>query len=489
VRLRSLSVVVVVVASAVATSIASAAAAEPPTPTPPSSTAAPATPEPLSPSPDPAPSDSPSSTADPASPESPDSADGPATPEPPDAVPDADTPATTGPATEGPAPVPPIPQGWPAVSSASATQPVEITPGVTAYSETYVTADGPEHTQVLDVDLSRGSVRIDTVESHDHIVDPPNELTTSMGERTDAVAGINGDFFAIHASGAPLGGVVRDGVLLKTPRPHFAGQLSIANRRASIGEIDFTGQVTIGGAAATLQSLNTVENAAPDGVMAITSDLFKKPTTPEPIDGITEITPDLGAVATIPAGTLVIAHRNGANAAVIDQVIPAATSVPALSKDQVGLLGGGAGEDWLNQNATTGARMTLTDDLSSKGVDALIGGATVLVRDGAVYNDPTGAPPSGRNPETMVGVSDDGRRLTMVVIDGRQASSIGVTPAEAAEYLVAHGADSGLLLDGGGSSTAAAQLPGTTDLTILNHPSDATGERPVANGLFVYDHK
>jgi len=135
------------------------------------------------------------------------------------------------------------------------------------------------------------------------------------------------------------------------------------------------------------------------------------------------------------------------------------------------------------------AKRRATDDLSRKGVDALIGGATVLVRDGAVYNDPTGAPPSGRNPETMVGVSDDGRRLTMVVIDGRQASSIGVTPAEAAEYLVAHGADSGLLLDGGGSSTAAAQLPGTTDLTILNHPSDATGERPVANGLFVYDHK
>jgi exopolysaccharide biosynthesis protein len=86
----------------------------------------------------------------------------------------------------------------------------------------------------------------------------------------------------------------------------------------------------------------------------------------------------------------------------------------------------------------------------------------------------------------MVGVSKDGRQLTLVVIDGRQESSIGVTPLEAAEYLVAHGVDSGVLLDGGGSSTLAARLPGTTNLTILNQPSDATGERPVANGLFVY---
>jgi exopolysaccharide biosynthesis protein len=392
-------------------------------------------------------------------------------------------------AAEPSAPAPPIPPGWPAVSSASATRPVEIAPGVTEHSETYMTADGPEHTQVLEVDLSRGSVRVDTVESHDHIIDPPDEPTTSMGERTDAVGGINGDFFAIHASGAPLGGVVRDGVLLKTPRPKFAGQLSIADNRASIGEVDFTGRITIGSASATVESVNTVEDAAPDGATAITSDLFTRLGKPVAIDGITEITPGLSAVATIPAGTLVIAHRNGTKAAVIDQVMHSATSVPALSSDQIGLLGGGAGADWLTRRATTGARMTLTDSLSRKGVDTLIGGATVLVRNGAVYDDPTGAPPSGRNPETMVGVSDAGHQLTMVVIDGRQESSIGVTPAEAAEYLVAHGADSGLLLDGGGSSTMAARLRGSTNLTILNHPSDAAGERPVANGLFVYDHE
>ncbi|GAA1297664.1 phosphodiester glycosidase family protein [Pseudonocardia xinjiangensis] len=387
---------------------------------------------------------------------------------------------------DAPTPVPPIPQGWPAVSSASATKPVEIIPGVTRFSESYLTADGPQHVQVLQVDLGHGSVRVDTVESHDRIVDPANESTTSMGARTGAVAGINGDFFAIHASGAPLGGVVRDGVLLKSPRPDFAAQVAIANRRATVGEVDFTGQVTIGAAAATVESVNTVEDASLEYYTAGAAELIRKKPVPRAIDGITEITSDLGAVATIPAGTLVIAHRDGKDAAVIDQVRPGATSVPALGPDQVGLLGGGPGADWLTEHAKPGARMRVSTDLSRTGIDALIGGATVLVRDGAVFDDPTGMPPRGRNPETMIGVSKDGRQLTLVVIDGRQESSIGVTPREAAEYLVAHGVDSGVLLDGGGSSTLAARLPGTTALTVLNQPSDATGERPVANGLFVY---
>jgi Phosphodiester glycosidase len=265
----------------------------------------------------------------------------------------------------------------------------------------------------------------------------------------------------------------------------------VANDRAAIGEVDFTGEVAINNARAPLNSVNTVEDAAGAArLTALVSDQAKEqPTRFAAPDGITEITPDLGVDVSIPPATLVIAHRRGNNA-IIDEVRTATTSVPALGPDQVALLGGGSGGDWLAQHATPGANLDITTQLSSKGIDTLIGGATVLVRDGAVFHDPTGAPPSGRNPETMVGVSKDGRRLTMVVIDGRQpATSIGVTPEEAAQYLVAHGVDSGLLLDGGGSSVAAARLPGTASLRILNHPSDATGERPVANGLFVYSRR
>ena len=361
---------------------------------------------------------------------------------------------------------PPIPVGWPAVSSATQTAPVRLAPGVTAYSEDYVTVDGPEHAELVSVDLTRHGVRLDTVESHDRIVDPANETTTSMGDRTGALAGINGDYFAIRASGSPLGGVISHGRLLKSPRPNYQAQLRVErDGRVRIGRVDFRGTVRDATAATAVTSRNTVTDAA--------------------AGGISQLTPDLGAT-TVTAGTLVIGRRS-AGRLVVQEVRTSVTSVPALGPGQQALLGSGRGGTWLQQHVQRGEKLAVTASTTVPAATALISGATVLVRQGRVYDDPTGTPPRGRNPETMVGVSRDGRHLLLVVIDGRQPThSIGVTPLEASQYLVAHGVDSGILLDGGGSSTLAARLPGTASLTIRNTVSDAAGERPVANGLFLY---
>jgi exopolysaccharide biosynthesis protein len=63
--------------------------------------------------------------------------------------------------------------------------------------------------------------------------------------------------------------------------------------------------------------------------------------------------------------------------------------------------------------------------------------------------------------------------------------SIGVTHAQAASYLLAHGASAAMLFDSGGSSTIVARLYGQHYVSVVNWPSDGF-ERPVANGLFVY---
>lgn len=340
---------------------------------------------------------------------------------------------------------------------------VTIAPGVTQYSEHYQVAAGPEVAHVLDVKLS-DDLRLDTVESHDHVIDSPGERVSSMANRTQALAGVNGDFFA--ASGAPLGGVVRDSTLVKSPRPHFQGQLWVgSDGKVHVGEVDFSGSIRDHGKTAALTSVNTVGDAA--------------------AGGITEVTPSLGAAARVPAGTLVIGERTGPTLRVTD-VRTSVTSIPALNSGQEALFGSGAGGAWLaSVRRSDGVRVTAK--LSVGHPSALISGATVLVRDGALYHDPTGTPPKGRNPETLVGVSRDGRRVLLVVIDGRQPGvSVGVTPQEAAEYLVGHGMDAGILLDGGGSSTLVARTPGAGSVSVRNHPSDAAGERPVANGIFLY---
>jgi len=124
--------------------------------------------------------------------------------------------------------------------------------------------------------------------------------------------------------------------------------------------------------------------------------------------------------------------------------------------------------------------------------ERLISGATMLVRDGKAYADPTGQPPGGanpsRNPETAIGLGADGKHAIFVAIDGHggDAGAVGVTPAEATGYLLAHHVDTAILFDGGGSTTLAGRKPGDTALSVLNTPSDATAERKVANGIFVY---
>jgi hypothetical protein len=105
----------------------------------------------------------------------------------------------------------------------------------------------------------------------------------------------------------------------------------------------------------------------------------------------------------------------------------------------------------------------------------------VLVRDGGpVFRAQeafTSSQLAPRNPRTGVGQLADGRIL-MVVTDGRRPGySVGMTNFELAQTLVRLGAVTGSAFDGGGSTTLAF------DGTLLNRPSDRTGERPASTAL------
>jgi len=120
-----------------------------------------------------------------------------------------------------------------------------------------------------------------------------------------------------------------------------------------------------------------------------------------------------------------------------------------------------------------------------------IGGGPQLVKDGAFYFDPHSPVPGDlykRNPQTAVGVTKDGTHALFVVFDGRLAGpsrSRGMTPAEVANFMTAHGAYNAMLFDSGGSSEMVARLQGQHAVSIINWPSGGR-ERPVANGLFIY---
>jgi len=119
------------------------------------------------------------------------------------------------------------------------------------------------------------------------------------------------------------------------------------------------------------------------------------------------------------------------------------------------------------------------------GVYNAIGGNKVLVENGQPVNPKTWVPIGGaleKHPRTNTGISADGAKLIIIVVDGRQKGfSEGVTLPEMAEYLIEFGAYTGLNHDGGGSSTLVFEGP-----IIINYPSDAAGEHVVANHLGIY---
>jgi exopolysaccharide biosynthesis protein len=88
----------------------------------------------------------------------------------------------------------------------------------------------------------------------------------------------------------------------------------------------------------------------------------------------------------------------------------------------------------------------------------------------------------GRAPRTAVGQMEDGT-LIMVVIDGRQAHSVGATLKEVQDLLLARGVVNAGLLDGGASSELVLKDGG-----LVTKPSSRWGERRLPSGLLVYDN-
>ncbi|MFB7494532.1 phosphodiester glycosidase family protein [Streptomyces sp. NPDC056161] len=368
--------------------------------------------------------------------------------------------------------LPDTPENWPQVVDYTRTPAETVTHGLQHYSETYDTVGGRQHIQVLKADLGDPNLRVGTVEAGNTLTNPADETPSSMAHRTHAVAGVNGDYFEIHASGRPLGGIVSDGHMLKSPKPGFASQLGIKPDGSMVmGPETFSGTITDGSATHSLTSVNTVNDMA--------------------TGGITEVTPDLGETPDLAkASTLVLGHATDGGF-VVDGVQTGVTTVPRLTTGQLGLLGAGDGGQWLGDSLHSGDKVGITTRLSpDNGVTQLVSGVDTLVQDGKVYKDPTGTPPSGANPETAVGITKDGKHAIVVAVDGHGGAStaFGVTSDQVAGYMVAHGAYSAMLFDGGGSTTMVSRAPGADRADVVNTPSDLPGntERPVANGIFFY---
>lgn len=276
--------------------------------------------------------------------------------------------------------------------------------------------------------------------------------------RQHAIAGVNGDFFDIDATGAPLGLGISKGRLLNAPHPGH-------NQTVAIGD----------GMARLVRMFLAATLTRADGSKIRVSDLNSPDVAPGGIGLYTSAWGGVSRKSVVPAG------QPTAEVEVVDGVVRRVSDAPAegpVAGNAVRLLGTAAGADML-RSLHIGEHVDVRfRPRQREPAQAAISGDQVLLRHGVVQ--PVDA--KELEPRTAVGFSADGKRMWLVTVDGRQPGSRGMSKRELGGLLKSFGAETALNLDGGGSSTLLAREPGEQAAGVRNHPSGGK-QRPVPNGL------
>lgn len=279
------------------------------------------------------------------------------------------------------------------------------------------------------------------------------------------LAAVNADFFIANPPGVPVGAMVANGTLLSGPvnRPILA---IAPDGTPSVGVWQATGTLALRSGVVPLLTWN---RPAPRRLGVVDA------AWGQPLDSLVRPTARW-LVPLSPAGTPRGRYR----------LAPLAATGPAQARGDTLLLTGitTATAPLLRDGDTVAVQLTLAPSMPREAV----GGQPLLLRDSLVVAAVDSAGNAGFrdvNPRTAVGIAANGRRLLLLVVDGRQPGhSVGIGTRPLAELLRAMGARDAINLDGGGSSALVVRgRDGTT--TVVNKPSDPTGERPVANALAV----
>lgn len=343
----------------------------------------------------------------------------------------------------------------------------QVAPGLDLTNFSRLEEGGWNEGSVLSADLGTSSLSWDVASGGSITGSAPlQEIMTSGEQGERAVAAVNGTFFDIDHSDAPIyTSLSGDGTMMGSPAPQPA--LTMADGQAAVQELSASGTATLdGGTALDLAGVNTPE-LSPDGIGLYTA-------------AWGEYTLDR------PVGAPEAPAEEVARASIVDGVVTEVSDVqdtagdPDIADGEQVLLGRdeGAGKvAALEVGESVDVEVGPNED-----VDLGIAGSHQILEDGEVPEMGEESLVTTAHPRTAVGVSRDGSELFVLVIDGRSSESRGMTLPEAGEILQDMGAHNAINLDGGGSSALAARTAGADSSAIWNSPSDGT-VREVPNAL------
>lgn len=351
------------------------------------------------------------------------------------------------------------------------------------------------HVAIVDPHAFTGTV----TGTHDGSV-TQRRTTSSVAAKLRSLVGVNAGFFVTSDSdgvqGIQSGIAAYDGRLESMAAGARAALvLTDGGRHVRVADLTSTAVARVGGARYTVEGINRVPGTVRDcGRPGGTpSERPWQDVTCHKTDDLVLFTPEFTAALPTGTGSQAVLDRSGKVVSVGARggLVPAGGSV---------LQGIGSAADWLTAHAAPERRVdveeTVRDERGRKVVlgkgDSIVSAAPTLVENGRVCIDAAAegtvdpkdlsfgyAWANTRQPRTMAGIDRRGR-LILATVDGRQAGgSEGFTLQEAAEFMRSLGADQALNLDGGGSTAMAVNG------ALVNHTSDATGERAVGDTLQV----
>lgn len=348
---------------------------------------------------------------------------------------------------------------------------------------------------VIDPRLFKGTV----VGTHDGNV-TRRETTSSVAAALRSLVAVNGGFFVTSNADGVQGTISGLGVYGGRLSSMAAGAraaliLGDGGRHARVADLTTTVTARAGRSSYAIQGINRVPSLVRDCGRpgATPSEHPWQDVTCRLTDDLVRFTPAFGADLPTGAGAQAVLDSSGRVVSVGARGgrVPAGGSV---------LQGIGSAATWLTGQAVPGRRVLVREDVRDTsgrrvrpdGDDSIVSAAPTLVRNGRIDIDAARegvvdprdlsfgyAWADTRQPRTMAGI--DGRgRLILATVDGHQTDgSEGFTLYEEARFMRSLGAVQALNLDGGGSTTMAVRG------ILANHPSDATGERPVGDTVQV----
>ena len=286
-------------------------------------------------------------------------------------------------------------------------------------------------------------------------------------EGSRVIAGINGDFYEISgkATGVPSGIFMADGEILISPQSSYAFGMTAAGESV-YGTVSLNRSITINGTDTELTSLNRYRDT---NQLVMFTNRYGASTGAS--------TQGVEVVLDIVSGEV----ASGSDLVMTVSEVKIGQGNTKLSDDQV-VLSASGDKTSIIEALQVGQEVTATFELSSNFADVTtaIGGNGPLVDNGIAQN----VGPEGVHPRTAIGTKEDGT-IVFFEVDGRQPGlSEGLEMMQVANLMIEMGVVQAMNLDGGGSSTIIAKLPGQQQATMINSGSDGY-ERSIGNGLLL----